>query len=142
LLPKFSFSDRLNLVSLLAGMGMPDAFDPNSADLSGIDGARDLYVSFVVQQALVEVDEHGTIAAAATAGGAVAQSAPTPVAIDRPFLFLIRDTKSGSILFMGRVEDPRQSGTSSSSVGSASANDSGLSSEADLESSEAVPASE
>jgi serpin B len=61
---------------------------------------------------MVEVDEQGTVAAAATAaGGATASvTVPTPrfLAINEPFLFLIRDVKNGSILFMGRVEDPRQ----------------------------------
>jgi serpin B len=112
LLPKFSFTTRLVLNPLLAQLGMPDVFDPTKADLSGMDGARDLYISTVVQQALVEVDEHGTIAAAATsasASNAAGSSVPITVAIDHPFLFLIRDTKNGSILFMGRVEDPRQS---------------------------------
>jgi serpin B len=107
-LPKFSFGDRIQLAPVLAGMGMPSVFDPSSADLSGMDGAKDLYVKFVVQQALVEVDEQGTVAAAATAGGVETLSAEVPAQINRPFVFLIRDTKSGSILFMGRVEDPRQ----------------------------------
>jgi serpin B len=76
-----------------------------------MDGAMDLYVKTVVQEAIVEVDETGTVAAAATAAttdeDAVAVSPPR-VAIDQPFLFLIRDTRNGSILFMGHVEDPRQ----------------------------------
>jgi serpin B len=72
----------------------------------------DLYVSAVVQQAIVEVDESGTVAAAATAAvtdtDAVAVGAPPIVAIDQPFVFLIRDIRNGSILFMGQVTDPRQ----------------------------------
>jgi serpin B len=107
LLPKFSFRTHLALTPVLEAIGMPDLFDVTKADLSRIDGARDLYVSTVVQEAVVEVDETGTVAAAATAGGVVAGDVPTPTAIDHPFLFLVRDTKSGSILFMGRVEDPR-----------------------------------
>jgi serpin B len=90
---------------------MPDLFEVHVADLSGIDGAMDLYVSFVVQQALVEVDEQGTVAAAATGGGGAEGAvivSPPLVVIDKPFMFLIRDVKNGSILFMGRVEDPRQ----------------------------------
>jgi serine protease inhibitor len=109
-LPKFAFSTRLGLNPVLAGMGMPDLFDPTKADLSGIDGQKDLYVSAVVQEALIEVDEQGTVAAAATASGVggLVVIEPQSVAIDHPFLFLIRDTTNGSILFVGRVEDPRQ----------------------------------
>lgn len=110
-LPKFAFSTRLGLNAVLAGMGLPDLFDPTKADLSGIDGQKDLYVSTVVQEAVIEVDEQGTVAAAATAAsGAIGLVViePQSVAIDHPFLFLIRDTTNGSILFMGRVEDPRQ----------------------------------
>lgn len=110
-LPKFAFQTRLELAPLLAGMGMPDLFDPAKADLSGMDGSMDLSVSTVVQEATVEVDESGTIATAATSGGACNCSAieePLMVTIDQPFLFLIRDTKTGSILFMGQVQDPRQ----------------------------------
>jgi serpin B len=111
LLPKFSFRSTFALVPILQGMGISDLFDPAKANLSGMDGAMDLYVKTVVQAAMVEVDETGTVAAAATAavtdtnaGG----SSPPVVAIDKPFLFLIRDTRNGSILFMGHVEDPRQ----------------------------------
>jgi serpin B len=111
LLPKFSFTTNLALVPILQGLGMTDLFDPSRANLSGMDGAMDLYVKTVVQQAIVEVDETGTVAAAATAASsdddAVSESPPR-IAIDHPFLFLIRDTRNGSILFMGHVEDPRQ----------------------------------
>jgi serpin B len=106
-LPKFSFKTRVDLGPVLSGMGMTDAFLPTKADLSGIDGAHDLYVSKVVQEATVEVDEQGTVASAATGGSAGADSLDE-LAVDRPFLFLIRDTITGSVLFMGRVEDPRQ----------------------------------
>ena len=111
LLPKFSFKTRLELAPLLSQMGMPDLFDPAKADLSGMDGTKDLSVGAVVQQATVEVDESGTVATAATSASGDTSSfssAPPVVAIDQPFLFLIRDTKSGSILFMGHVQDPRQ----------------------------------
>jgi serpin B len=111
LLPKFSFSSTFALVPILQGMGISDLFDAGKANLSGMDGGMDLYVKTVVQQAIVEVDETGTVAAAATAATADTDAvvAPPPtVAIDHPFLFLIRDTRNGSILFMGHVEDPRQ----------------------------------
>ena len=108
--PKFSFTTNLALVPILQGLGITDLFNPATANLSGMDGAMDLYVSTVVQQAIVEVDETGTVAAAATAAGVSASAVEEPptVTIDQPFLFLIRDTKNGSILFMGQVQDPRQ----------------------------------
>jgi len=109
-LPKFSFGTRLVLNDVLAGMGMPDAFDSATANFSGMDGDTDIFVQTVVHQAFVEVDEEGTVAAAATGesnGGAL--FSPPTIAIASPFLFLIRDTHNGSLLFMGRVEDPRGS---------------------------------
>jgi len=86
---------------------MADLFSPR-ADLSGMDGARDLFVSAVIHKAYVDVNEEGTEAAAAT-GGVVGLTAfrPPPVfRADHPFLFLIRDNHSGGILFLGRVVDP------------------------------------
>jgi serpin B len=106
-LPKFKLTGEFTLTDTLAAMGMADLFSPR-ADLSGMDGARDLFVSAVVHKAYVDVNEEGTEAAAAT-GGVVAASAfrPPPVfRADHPFLFLIRDNHSGSILFFGRVVDP------------------------------------
>jgi serpin B len=109
-LPKFSFTTQLSLPTILQGMGITDAFDVTKADFSGMDGSRDLFLSTVEHQATVEVDESGTIAAAATAGGTqsgfLAES--TVITIDQPFIFAIRDTKNGSVLFLGRVEDPLQ----------------------------------
>jgi serpin B len=110
-LPKFSFSTTLNLVPILQGLGVKDLFDAHVANLSGMDGQMDLFVSAVVQQAVVEVDESGTVAAAATAATVSSASVveePPLVQIDHPFVFLIRDTRNGSILFMGQVLDPRQ----------------------------------
>ena len=109
-LPKFKLTAQFSLAQTLAGLGMSDAFSPN-ADFSGMDGARDLYLSAVVHKAFVDVNEEGTEAAAAT--GTVARSMalmrPLPVPVfraDHPFLFLIRDNHAGSILFLGRVVDP------------------------------------
>jgi serpin B len=107
LLPKFTIDSELSLIRALEAMGMVDVFDPAKADLSGIDGAHDLFIDLVKQDATIEVDESGTVAAAATAGGGGAGFEIGPVAIDRPFVFLIRDVKNGSVLFMGRVLDPR-----------------------------------
>lgn len=87
-------------------MGMVDAFDSNKADLSGMDGKRDLFISDVLHKAYVSVDEKGTEAAAATA--VVVGTTAMPVnevalKIDRPFIFVIQDNQSGAILFIGRV---------------------------------------
>ena len=109
-LPRFKLESGFDLNHTLAEMGMPDAFGPK-ADFSGMDGTRFLSISGVFHKAWAEVNEEGTEAAAATA--AVARAAlirrPTPAPVfraDHPFLFLIRDTRSGSILFLGRLADP------------------------------------
>jgi serpin B len=92
-------------------MGMRDAFNDHEADFSGMDGARDLYLSAVVHKAFVDVNEEGTEAAAAT-GAVVAMRAvvrPKPIPTfraDHPFIFLIRENASGSILFLGRLAEP------------------------------------
>jgi serpin B len=106
-LPKIQLKDRINLVPALSALGMKDAF--GNADFSGITGNRDLFISQVVHQATVTVDEEGTEAAAAT-GVAFEQSAfpPASLTVDRPYLFFIRDHKTGTILFLGRVTDPTQ----------------------------------
>lgn len=108
-LPKFGFESQFSLVDSLAELGMVDAFVPGSADLSGLDGTRDLFISDVVHKAFVEVNETGTEAAAATAvivAAAAMPAEPIEVAIDHPFLFLIRDRETGAVLFLGRVVDP------------------------------------
>jgi serpin B len=110
-LPKFSFTRDFGLARQLSDMGMPDAFDPGRADFSGMTGNRDLFVSDVVHKAFVAVDEKGTEAAAATAVIMQLSAALPPsnsLIVDRPFLFVIHDTVSGQILFMGRVVNPAQ----------------------------------
>lgn len=110
-LPKFTFKSQFNLPDQLAALGMTDAFDAGRADFSGMTGNRELYISDIVHQAFIAVDENGTEAAAATI--AIMQLAMAPgsnltLTIDRPFIFVIRDTASGQILFMGRVVNPAQ----------------------------------
>ncbi len=108
-LPKFSYASEVSLVQTLAAMGMPDATDPQRADFSGMDGTRNLYISDVFHKAFVAVDEAGTEAAAATAIVVGVTSAPqidVELTVDHPFIFLIRDNSTGSILFLGRVLDP------------------------------------
>ena len=108
-MPKFTVRSSLGMGDTLASMGMPDAFNADRADFSGMDGKRDLYIGAVIHQAYVAVDEKGTEAAAATAvimRAAMAPAAPKQLTIDRPFIFVIRDVQSGQILFIGRVMDP------------------------------------
>jgi serine protease inhibitor len=110
-LPKFKINSGFELSQVLSGMGMPDAFRPEKADFSGIDGTRDLSISSVIHQAFVEVNEQGTEAAAATAVFATTRGLPPPTPefrADHPFIFLIRHNSSGSILFMGRVVNPEE----------------------------------
>ncbi|MBU0702971.1 MAG: serpin family protein, partial [Chloroflexi bacterium] len=108
-LPKFSYEQSVSMAKTLADMGMPDAMDPGRADLSGMDGTQDLYITDVFHKAFVAVDEAGTEAAAATAVIIGIESAPVidvELTVDRPFVFLIRDIETGSILFLGRVLNP------------------------------------
>ena len=106
--PKFKLSDRHSLGPILSAMGMPSAFSDLKADFSGMTGKRGISITQVVHQADVEVDEKGTVAAAATGVtmGIRAMTQPVVFRADHPFVFLIRDVKSGSILFLGRVVKP------------------------------------
>jgi serpin B len=114
-MPRFKYDTRLSLSDALAALGMPLAFDASRADFSGATGQRDLFISKVIHKAFVAVDEKGTEAAAATGvvmGLTSAQPNPQqPVVVkaDHPFVFLIRDQQTGSILFVGRVVDPGNS---------------------------------
>ena len=106
-LPRFKMTAEFSLAKTLAAMGTPAPFSPQ-ADFSGMDGSRDLFISEVVHKAYVDVNEEGTEAAAATAVGVRASAVMrTPVfRADHPFIFLIRDIRSGCILFLGRMSDP------------------------------------
>jgi len=109
-MPKFSFESEFNLKSTLMDMGIQDAFTPDVADFSGMDGRTDLYISDAFHKAFVAVDEKGTEAAAATAVIVAVESAPmidVSLVVDRPFIFIIQDKPSGTILFMGRVLNPQ-----------------------------------
>jgi serpin B len=110
-LPKFKMTQQFELGGALSAMGMAKAFDQNAANFSGMTGNRDLWISAAIHKAFVDVNEEGTEAAAAT--GIVMRSSamayeppPTIFRADHPFIFLIRDNRSGGILFMGRVIDP------------------------------------
>ena len=109
-LPKFKMTSECELKDPLSDMGMSVAFKPGAADFSGITGTRELAISAVVHKAFVEVDEKGTEAAAATGvvGFRTAAIAQPPVVFraDHPFFFLIRDIRTGSLLFLGRLAQP------------------------------------
>jgi serpin B len=109
-LPKFKMTAEFELSKTLSEMGMPLAFT-DKADFSGICSSEQLQIGAVVHKAFVDVDEKGTEAAAATAVGvkaatAVAPRPPVVFKADHPFLFLLRDRTTDSVLFMGRVTDP------------------------------------
>ena len=107
-MPKFEFESSFSLKKTLTAMGMPVAFSA-SADFSGMTGNPDLFIGEVLHKAFVSVDEAGTEAAAATAvimKLTAMPGEPVEVTIDRPFIFLIRDIESGTMLFIGRVVNP------------------------------------
>ncbi len=108
-MPKFTFEWGKGLATTLSAMGMPDAFG-SLADFSGMTDVERLYIGEVIHKAFVAVDEEGTEAAAATAvimdGTSAAPEEALVVTVDRPFVFLIRDIHTGTILFLGRVVDP------------------------------------
>jgi serpin B len=108
-LPKFKFTASFKLKPVLTEMGMKQAFTAQ-ADFSGISKSKGLMIDDVLHKAFVDVHEKGTEAAAATAV-VVKPSEPPPrpkatFRADHPFIFLIRETQTGTILFMGRVTDP------------------------------------
>lgn len=108
--PKLKLNEGFRLKKTLEEMGMRDAFRPKKANFSGMDPANGIYISAVVHQAVIEVDEKGTEAAAATAVVMKRKGAGLrPGAVfraDHPFVFIIRDTRTGTILFIGRVLNP------------------------------------
>jgi serpin B len=109
-MPSFEFTSEFSLRETLAELGMENAFQEGRADFSGMSASRDLFVSDVIHEAYVKVDETGTEAAAATAvvmrGPTAAPIPPIELILDRPFVFVIMDDLSGSVLFMGRMADP------------------------------------
>lgn len=110
-IPKFRESDRIYLNNILSQMGMPLAFSSTGADFSGMTGKKDLYISTIIHQAFVNVDELGTEAAASTAVIMKLTAIRIPAdakdfKADHPFIFLIKDNTTGSILFIGRIMNP------------------------------------
>lgn len=107
IMPSFEFETQFKLGATLQKMGMSDAFNPQLADFSGMDGGKDLSISDAFHKAFVLVNENGTEAAAATGVVIGVTSVPPRVTIDRPFIFLIRDIATNTTLFVGRVMEPR-----------------------------------
>lgn len=111
-LPKFNIEYEITLNKLLQDMGMQKAFTPD-ADFSGINPARDLYISYVKHKTYIEVDEEGTEAAAVTVIGFETTATPddepkwTSFYCTRPFLFAITEKDTGAILFIGKVALPK-----------------------------------
>jgi serpin B len=111
-MPKFSIDTRASLLPPLAALGLRQAAS-SEADFTGMSSERPLFIGKVIHQANIDVDEHGTEAAAATAvgmdtGGCTGPqpARETVFRLDRPYLFALRDTNTGAILFLGRVLDP------------------------------------
>lgn len=107
-MPKFGYESKFQLKDTLSQMGMPDPFDPDNADFSGMTGTRELVIQEAYHKGFISVDEKGTEAAAATAVVIGLTAAPTSLAvtINRPFIYLIRDIQTNAILFVGRVINP------------------------------------
>lgn len=111
-LPRFRIQSRHRLREALLALGFRTIFDPASADFRGITTTEPLVVDNVVHECWIQVDERGAEAAAATATTMRAGSAARPETVhtfraDRPFAFLLRDRRTGLVLFVGRVDDPR-----------------------------------
>lgn len=107
-LPRFKIEESYILNSNLGRLGLQDLFSSNKADLSGMSGSRDLFISKIVHKAFVEVNEEGTEAAAATAGIATfCMLLPEEeFTADHPFVFFIRHNPTANVLFLGRVCSP------------------------------------
>lgn len=110
-LPKFRFAATPGCVNALRRLGVEAAFLPATADFSGMSKERGFAVGAVLHRAVIDVNEEGTKAAAATAvvmyGMAMPPKDPVPFKVDHPFLFFIREVRTGAILFLGRIVDPR-----------------------------------
>ena len=112
-IPKFSLSFDSSLAEALRKLGAERVFSEN-ADFSNIAGADEpVFVSDVIHEARLDLDEDGTEAAAATAEICLAgapppdnKTRPKPFRADRPFLFAVRDSETGAVLFIGRIENP------------------------------------
>jgi serpin B len=110
-MPKFRYADSVLLAGPLGALGMTDVFDSSAANLAGIS-EKPLFLQTAFHQAFIDVNEERTEAAASTVlvGAEPALEELVQVIVDRPFVFVIRERSTGTILFMGRVMDPRVAG--------------------------------
>jgi len=104
-MPRFEFRSSFELAAALGKLGMKDAFILGRANFRGMTLDREFFLGDLYHQSVVSVDENGTFAAAGTAADMVAPDVPT-VRLDRPFIFLIRDIETDTILFIGHLMDP------------------------------------
>jgi serine protease inhibitor len=108
--PRLKLEYGVSLNEALRSMGMEAAFDPERADFTGIGRDGGLYIDQVKHKSFVEVNEEGTEAAAVTSVETIWTSEPYnfPMRVDRPFIFMIRESHTGAILFMGKIVEPPQ----------------------------------
>lgn len=104
-LPRIEMDERADLADIMIKMGMSKAFSAE-ADFSGMTGERGLFISKVIHQATLKINEEGVEAAAATALTFKRSAMTRRLTVDRPFMFMIRHKETGSILFMGRMSNP------------------------------------
>lgn len=108
-MPRFNLESGVDVIPLLRKLGANSPFDQEKADLSGISGHRDLFVSKAIHESVLKVDEDGSEASAFSgiATGIRIGGPPAPLFVaDHPFFFYIKDKSTGTILFMGRINNP------------------------------------
>ena len=106
-IPKFELEYGISMNGVLKSMGMEEAFNEQSANFSNINPESRLFISNVKHKSFVKVDEEGTEAAAVTSVEmGITSNGPIPLTFDRPFIFMIRERTSNTILFMGKVKNP------------------------------------
>ena len=106
-MPRWELLVSAPLSGALAELGMASAFDPDRADFSAMTAEEELFLSAVLQQVFISVDEAGTEATAVAGATSAEVDPPLPLVLDRPFVFVIHDTEHGTPLFLGKVCDPR-----------------------------------
>ncbi|XP_057192423.1 probable serpin E3 [Triplophysa rosa] len=106
--PRFKMESRFNLKPVLQYLGVSDVFSPSAADFRGISDGERLFVSEAFHEARIEVTEDGTKAGSATAMVLLKRSRSAVFKADRPFLFILRQISTGSLLFIGRVLNPAE----------------------------------
>ncbi|XP_005096421.2 serpin B6 [Aplysia californica] len=104
--PKFALDTSQSMKEILQSLGITRAFDPAAAKFRTMTRARDVYINEVEHRSVIELDEEGTVAAAATGVQIATLSLPPEFILDRPFMFLLRDKVQGINLFAGRYANP------------------------------------